>query len=69
MKDSQLQETSQEKIITSLLNIPGAKTGLLNCRRSHRVLSKIIVLKFVLKNFDLDVIECCTISTFCNSLN
>ena len=31
MKDSQLQETSQEKIITSLLNIPGAKTGLLNC--------------------------------------
>ena len=69
MKDSQLQETSQEKIITSLLNIPGAKTDLLNCRHSHRVLSKIIVLKFVLKNFDLDVIECCTISTFCNSLN
>ena len=69
MKDSQLQETSQEKIITSLLNIPGAKTGLLNCRHSHRVLSKIIVLKFVSKNFDLDVIECCTISTFCNSLN
>ena len=69
MKDSQLQETSQEKIITSLLNIPGAKTGLLNCRHSHRVLSKIIVLKFVLQKFDLDVIECCTISTFCNSLN
>ena len=44
MKNSQLQETSQEKIITSLLNIPGAKTGLLNCRSSRRVLSKIIVL-------------------------
>ena len=44
MKNSELQETSQEKIITSLLNIPGAKIGLLNSRSSRRVLTKIIVL-------------------------